>query len=131
MKTIVLDYSKDIELFNETAKEWADAICNDNKKRNGDCGVKSTQLRNFYDKVLEYHMKVETKKEDFRDILPFVKMLNSKVEYALHRKSEGGTLVNKTFAEMMKSCITQVDSPEKLRNFKLFFEAVLGFYKGK
>ncbi|BBG66777.1 CRISPR-associated protein, Csm2 family [Hydrogenimonas sp.] len=131
MKPIELDYRKDPELFNETAKSWADAICQDNQKKNGDCGVKSTQIRNFYEKVLELNRKVENREKDFEDILPFVKMLNSKVEYALHRKGDGGTLVNKSFADMMKRCISQVDSPEKLRNFKLFFEAVLGFYKGK
>ncbi|BDY11958.1 type III-A CRISPR-associated protein Csm2 [Hydrogenimonas cancrithermarum] len=127
MKQIILDYKKDPELFNETAREWATKICG----RNDKCEVKSTQLRNFYDKVLELYDRSEIKKEPFEEVLPFVKMLNSKVEYASHRKSEGKPLINKAFAEMMGQCISQVDSPEKLRVFKLFFEAVIGFYKGK
>ena len=120
MKPIVLDYKKDQELFNKTAEEWASAICGNGK----DCKVKSTQLRNFYEKVLELYEK--SQKEEFDEILPFVKMLNSKVNYAVGRK-----LVNSEFENMMNSCINQVGTKEQLRVFKLFFEAVLGFYKGK
>jgi CRISPR/Cas system CSM-associated protein Csm2 small subunit len=29
----------------------------------------------------------------------------------------------------MNECVNQVNSKEKLKNFKLFFEAVLGFHK--
>jgi len=120
MKQIILDYKQDIELFNETAEAWAEEICGNR----GECAVKSTQLRNFYDKVLELYEKSE--KEDFEDILPFIKMLNSKVSYALSRK-----YVSEEFATFMKQCVAQVDSKEKLKVFKLFFEAVIGFYKGK
>ncbi|HHO42820.1 MAG TPA: type III-A CRISPR-associated protein Csm2, partial [Epsilonproteobacteria bacterium] len=62
------------------------------------------------------------------EILPFVKMLNSKVAYASSRSSGGGKLVNQAFVDMMSSCINQVDSKEKLDVFKLFFEAVIGFH---
>jgi CRISPR-associated protein Csm2 len=67
---------------------------------------------------------------DFQgEILPFVKMLNSKVAYASSRNSGGGKLVNNAFVEMMNSCINQVNSKESLEIFKLFFEAVIGFHK--
>ena len=120
MKKIVLDYTKDKELFNETAHEWAQGICGDRR----DCMVKSTQLRNFYEKVLELHDK--SKKEPFEEVLPFVKMLNSKVAYAETRKH-----VNHEFVDMMNQCIAQVNTKEQLNVFKLFFESLLGFYKGK
>ena len=114
MNKIVLDYHKDKELFNETAKGWAEEI---NR-------TKKTQVRNFYDKVLELENRV--KKEEWEDVLPFVKMLNSKVEYALTRK-----VASPEFKDMMNQCIAQVNSKEDLKTFKLFFEAVIGFYKGR
>jgi len=122
MKNIVLDYTKDTELFNETAREWAEAICGDGR----DCRVKSTQLRNFYDKVMELLDEVEKEHKPFEEVLPFVKMLNSKVAYAQTRKH-----VTREFVDMMQQCIKQVDSPEKLKVFKLFFEALIGFYPKK
>ena len=115
---IELDYKKDPELFNKTAEKWAKEIGKD---------VKNTQIRKFYDKVLEFYEK--SQKEDFSEILPFIKMLNSKVAYASQRSSGGGKLVNEAFVKMMKECINQINSKEKLENFKLFFEAVLGFHK--
>jgi len=119
--SIKLDYKADQELFNKTAKNWAEKI------GAGKGGVQNTQIRKFYDKVLELNDKA--KHEDFADILPFVKMLNSKVAYASQRNSGGGKLVNSAFVQMMSECINQVNSKEKLNTYKLFFEAVIGFHK--
>ena len=109
---IELDYKKDPELFNKTAEKWAKEIGKD---------VKNTQIRKFYDKVLELYER--SQKEDFSEILPFVKMLNSKVAYAKTRKK-----VSDTFVKMINSCVTQANTKERLEIFKLFFEAVIGFY---
>ena len=110
--SIELDYIKDPKLFDETAKEVAQKISK----------TKSTQMRNFYDYVLDLYDQSQAK--PFTEVLPFVKMLNSKVAYA---KSRGH--VNDEFVLMIQECIKQVDSPKKLEIFKLFFEAVLGFSK--
>ncbi len=112
-KRIELDYTKDENLFDTTAKEWAKEIDR----------TKKTQARNFYDKVLELESKA--KNEEWSDILPFVKMLNSKVAYGVSRK-----VVSSEFQDMMTQCISQVKTKEDLTKFKLFFEAVLGFFKG-
>ena len=114
MAQIVLDYTKDDELFSKTAKEWAEKI---NK-------TKHTQARNFYEKVLE--LEAMSKTHEWNEVLPFVKMLNSKVAYGVSRK-----VVSYEFQEMMESCIKQVHKPKDLKVFKLFFEAVLGFFKGR
>ena len=108
---ITLDYIKDGELFNETAKKTANSI-----------KISQSQIRRFYDYVLDLCEKAKTKNS--AEILPFVKMLNSKVAYASSRKN-----VSKNFVEFIKDCVSQVDSVEKLEVFKLFFEAVLGFSK--
>lgn len=125
MVPIILDYHEDKELFNETAKSCAEEI------GAGRGGVQNTQIRKFYDKVLELNDKAKKVDEDeFKEeILPFVKMLNSKVAYASQRNSGGGKLVNKAFVDMMNGCISQIETKERLQNFKLFFEAVIGFHK--
>jgi len=123
---IELDYKKDPELFNKTAREWAKKIakaqCKNNKGKVVEMKTKKTQVRNFYDKVLELLKEAEEK--EWEDVYPFVKMLNSKVAYARTRE-----VVNCKFVDMMQTCINQIDKEEKLKNFKLFFEAVIGFYK--
>lgn len=110
---IVLDYTKNPNLFDTIAKEWSVKI-----ER-----TKKTQARNFYEKVLE--LENMSKTHEWQEVVPFVKMLNSKVAYAVNRK-----VVSFEFQEMMESCISQVNKPEDLKVFKLFFEAVLGFFKG-
>ena len=111
----ILDYKQNTELFNETAKEWAEKIAEDTKK---------TQVRNFYDKVLELCERSE--REEWEDIVPFVKMLNSKVAYGRSRE-----VVSDEFQEMMKQCIADVEEKSDLKTFKLFFEAVIGFFQGR
>jgi len=124
---IELDYTKDSELFNETALKWAEKI------GTGKGGVQNTQMRKFYDQVLNLQQKAKhMSDEDFQsDLLPFVKMLNSKVAYASTRNSGGGKIVNSEFVNMMSSCINQVSTKKDLNTFKLFFEAVIGFHKGR
>ena len=69
------------KIFDETAKKWALVIANVDK------GVEKNQLRNFYEKVLELEEKALNSTEDefLKKVLPFVKMLNSKVAYAKSR----------------------------------------------
>jgi len=108
---------RDKELFDSIAKEWAEAI---NR-------TKKTQARNFYDKILDLEKKI--KEDDFESVYPFIKMLNSKVAYGVSRR-----VVSKEFQEMMEQSLQQIennqDGEQKFKHFKLFFEAVLGFFKG-
>lgn len=108
------------ELFDTVAKKWADAI---NR-------TKKTQARNFYDKILELEEKIKRNdKDNFGSVYPFIKMLNSRVAYGVSRR-----VVSKEFQEMMNICLEQIKDDEKgektFKHFKLFFEAVLGFFKG-
>ncbi len=113
-KIIILD---DKVLFDTVAQEWAEAI---NK-------TKKTQARNFYDKVL--NLEMEIKENGFESVYPFIRMLNSKVAYGLSRK-----VVSSEFQDMMSQCLNQISNDDKgeqtFKHFKLFFEAVLGFFKG-
>ena len=120
---IELDYKKDGELLNKTAKKYAEDI------GAGRGGVQNTQIRKFFDQVLDLNQKAKHTNDFQGEILPFVKMLNSKVAYASTRKGAGGNIINRSFVDMMNNCINQVNSKEKLEVFKLFFEAVIGFHK--
>lgn len=108
--------------FDTTAQKWALVIAN------ADRGVEKHQLRNFYDKVLELEEKAinADEKEFKRKILPFIKMLNSKVIYASN-KQQGS--VNRAFVIFMQEALRQIDSKETFRNFRYLFEAVVGFYQ--
>ena len=120
---IELDYKKDGELLNLTAKKIAESI------GAGRGGVQNTQIRKFFDQVLDLNNRAKHSDDFNGEILPFVKMLNSKVAYASTRKGAGGNIINKAFVDMMNSCVKQVNSKETLKVFKLFFEAVIGFHK--
>ena len=115
LPNIELDYIKNPDLFDKTAKTVAEVI---------EGGTKTTQIRNFYDYVLELNEKANH--QPFNEIMPFVKMLNSKAAYSQSRK-----LASKEFVEMIEKCVNQVKTKENLNVFKLFFEAVLGFSKNK
>ena len=120
---IELDYKKDPELLNKTAKKFAEDI------GVGRGGVQNTQIRKFFDQVLKLQQDAKQSDDFASEILPFVKMLNSKVAYASSRNSGGGKLINRAFVDMMNSCINQVNTKDNLNVFKLFFEAVIGFHK--
>jgi CRISPR-associated protein Csm2 len=119
MNEIVLKV--DAKLFDKVAKYWADKIANERPS------MKKNQLRNFYDKVLELYERSKYSKNFNEDVLPFVKMLNSKVSYAVNRSPK---VANNEFKTMMESCIEQVNNKNDLEIFKYFFESVIGFYKG-
>lgn len=108
--------------FDVTAEKWAKVIAN------ADRGVEKNQLRNFYDKALELEEKaINSNEEEFKaKILPFVKMLNSKVAYAKN-KQQGS--VNQAFVEFMNEAIRQIVNKETFANFKFLFEAIIGFYQ--
>lgn len=87
---------------------------------------KPAQIRQFYDELVMWEEKARQNPERFADYLPFIRMLNAKAAYA-----EGRKHVNRTFVDFMAHGLKQVQDPASLRNFKLFFEAFLGFYKAE
>ncbi|MGP1580355.1 MAG: type III-A CRISPR-associated protein Csm2 [Wolinella sp.] len=99
-------------MFDETAKLVAENISNQS--------TKSTQIRGFYDYIVKLEQDAQI--QDFSEILPFVKMLNSKAAYSQSRGH-----ASYEFVKMINKCVEQVKTKEDLRVFKLFFEAVIGF----
>jgi CRISPR-associated protein Csm2 len=108
------------ELFDDVARMTAEIIA-DNRNSN-----KPTQLRRFYDEIVMWENKTSQHPEKFTDYLPFIRMLNAKAAYAKGRK-----LVDDNYVKLLNDCLKQVDSDKTMRNFKLFMEAFMGFYKEK
>ncbi|OPZ76798.1 MAG: hypothetical protein BWY78_01257 [Alphaproteobacteria bacterium ADurb.Bin438] len=112
---IKFDGLKD-DIFDSVARKSAVSI----EKNN------STQIRKFYEEFCKLNDKAKATKteKEFSDILPFIKMMNSKVAYAKGRKN-----VNENFVVLMLSIVSQVKDKKTMQNAKLFFEAVVGFHK--
>jgi CRISPR-associated protein Csm2 len=111
--------NKLVEMFGEKAQKIAKLLNED---------IKTTQFRKFYEKVLELNDKAQNLSDDeFKmQVLPFVKMLNSKVQYAKTRK-----LCKDNFVKLMDVSIKKVNSVQELQNFKYFLEAIIGFMPKK
>lgn len=112
------------DIFSEIASDAA----NDIAERNIN---KSTQLRKFYDELVMWHDKIynepkEKREDKYKELAPYIKMLNAKVAYASGRK-----LVNDNFKDLFTHCIRQINDPDTLKHCKLFMEALIGFRKAK
>ncbi len=116
----------DPNLFDGIAQAKAKTIAGEGGGRKN----KSTQLRKFYDELVMWHDKVfahgvdrETK---YKELAPFIKMLCAKVTYA-----KGRDHVSAGFETLFSHVIRAVNSPETLKQAKLFIEAFMGFYKAE
>ncbi len=113
------------DLFSEQANKIALEVFKekDNKKNN------PTQIRKFYDEILRFNSILKTlppekQDEEFKRMLPYLMMLNSKTAYA-----EARELVSKNFREFMKQSLFQIKTKDDFDVFAGLFEAFMGFYK--
>ena len=108
-----------IELFSSKAENYA-IECSKSKNSN-----KSTQLRRFYNELVMWEERSQTA-EAFKNNLPFIYMIKSKVAYAKGRKN-----IDDVYQQMMYGVINGIkeNNPKTLKNTKLFLEAFMGYYK--
>lgn len=113
------------ELLARDALDWAGALR----------GVSQTQLRNFYSEVKSLQARIQNDRNgEFENYRALVGMLNAKVAYACARANADSKGGFKNLEKMIKRCVylSQLDeSSEAFNDFALFFEAVLGFFRGK
>ncbi len=87
--------------------------------------ISSTQIRKFYEEVLNLKAMVENGK-DFREVLPYFKMLKAKANVAYQRD-----VINTNFKTFIERNVDYVNSDErKFKIFCTFFEAVVAYSKG-
>ncbi len=108
------------DLFDDIARSTAKTVAGDERNQ----ANKPSQIRQFYDELVMWEEKARAAPERFDELLPFIRMLNAKAAYANGRRH-----VDSNFVDFIACCLGQVDDYQTLRNFKLFFEAFLGFYK--
>lgn len=87
---------------------------------------KSHQVRRYYDELSRWNDQVQRDPGAFSRLEPFIRMMNAKVAYAAGR----GNLVSANFQEFFTAGLRGVKDSGTLDNFKLLFEAVIGFQKG-
>ena len=114
----------DPELFSAKAEELAKEINADRQRSRGKAINKPTQIRNFYEEVLRFDSMLKTKPEDFDNVLPYLKMINAKVAYAVGRE-----LVTNKFKDFITSSLNQVKDKADFDAFAGLFEAFMGYYK--
>ena len=108
-------------LFGEDAKDIA-KLLNDGYGAD----ISTTQFRQFYNKIVELNDKGQGNEKFNIEVLPFVKLLNSKVQYSKSRRHCG-----ERFEKMMDKSIKAVNSEIELQNFKYFLEAIIGYMPKK
>ncbi len=86
--------------------------------------ISSTQIRKFYEEVLNLKARLENG-EDFKKILPYFKMLKAKANVAYERDA-----INTNFKTFIEKNVDYVDNEEKFKVFCTFFEAVVAYAKG-
>lgn len=109
------------DLVDEEARRAVKLFSNDSTKLN------SSQLRKFYAdvKALERRCEVATDRQAaFAEILPMIKLLKAKSEYAYKRK-----VVPESFRKWLWDNVDCVNEYKDFKAFLLHFEAVVGFSK--
>jgi CRISPR-associated protein Csm2 len=87
--------------------------------------LSSTQIRKFYEEVLNLKAQYENGKS-FKEILPYFKMLKAKANVAYERD-----VINTNFKTFIEKNVDYVgDEEEKFKVFCTFFEAVVAYAKG-
>jgi len=117
-------------LLTSEAKMWADLLF-DNRS-----GVTATQLRNFFNEVKALQSRIEVGGFDANEAM--IGLLKSKAAYAYARaekKRKKGfdylkSMIDQSVDLIFKSN-SQKKSEEAFNDFALFFEAVMGFFKGR
>ncbi len=105
------------DYFDGFAKEIAEKLRRDRKNN-------PHQIRRYYDELCGYVDKIRTE-IDFKNRLPLIRMMNAKVAYGVGRE-----LLSREFQEFFSAGLRAIQDRHQLRNFKLLFEAVIGFQKG-
>ncbi|MEN3039366.1 MAG: type III-A CRISPR-associated protein Csm2 [Candidatus Kryptonium sp.] len=110
------------DLFSEVAESLARKI-REEGRRDKDKN-KITQVRKFYDEILQWYELVRHSRKEYDKYLPYIKILRAKVYYAKGRK-----LVTETFVKLIEQCLDEIHTFEDFEVFKSFFEAFMGFYR--
>lgn len=118
------------DLFDGVAKKVAESF--KGKDRSGkDIGVTSTQLRRIFDEVKRFEQILTLQENQWEKQLPYIKMIKSKVAYAVARASKQKSAekgVYNNLEAFISSGIDLIKTQEDYHIFVNLFEAAYGFY---
>ena len=117
------------ELLDEEARAAAEKFIPIERGKPTRDAIKNAQLRRFFGELKGYQRKLEQMQggidENFKSVLPMIKMMNAKVTYAKARK-----VVPASFEGWMKKHVAAIESAQDFQAFLLHFEAIIGFCYG-
>jgi len=122
-KTMESDYEKKGQKYKCKNNQWKEDCPKHQRKIKK--SLSSTQIRKFYEEVLNLKAQYDNGK-DFREILPYFKMLKAKANVAYERD-----VINTNFKIFIEKNIDYVGSDEeRFKIFCTFFEAIVAYAKG-
>mgnify|MGYP000956686674 FL=1 len=114
------------DLFDDVAKKIAGSFASEKG------GVSYTQLRRMYDEAKRFEQLLDADEKNWEKELPYIKMMKSKICYAVARavKDKGKYVKDyyKNFASFISEGIDLIKDEQDYRVFISLFEAVCGFY---
>lgn len=96
-------------------------------------GVSATQMRRIFDEVKRFDRLLAANRQQWQELEPYVRMINSKVSYMVFRAikvSSNDEPYYKNLESFINSGLQLVKSAEDYHVFTSLFEAVYGFYYG-
>jgi CRISPR-associated protein Csm2 len=116
------------DLFRKTAEEIAKTFYINDK-----IYVSKTQIRRIFDEVKRFERILDiSEDQQWEAQKPYIKMIDSKVSYAVARAIENKDEKVKTVYKNLQSFVTQgIEKVNDAKDFRVFlslFEAVYGFY---
>jgi len=114
------------ELFSTTAEQIAKIIDIDGRDPRNDKikNNKPSQIRKFYNEVLNFRLMIEKEPSRFNEFLPYLKILNAKAAYA-----RGRELISDSFKNFISESLKQINDFDDFEVFANLFEAFMGYYK--
>lgn len=111
------------DLFTDTAQKYAEVMAK--------FKLTQTQLRKYYNEVKALDARIEAN-PNFKEHEYLIALLKSKVAYGLAKETDYEKKKGfEVFLKMVEQGITWSTRPEYFKDFVLFFEAVVGFFRGK
>lgn len=108
----------DDKIFSDYPEELAKLVAENRNANN------RTQIRKFYDELVMWDDKVNLDNTEYDKYKVLLKMMKAKIAYSKGRKH-----IDERFTMLFNKCMDQINSAQKLRQFKLFFEAFMGYYR--
>ena len=114
----------DRDLFCITAHEIARGFNLVGGGENGRLNTR-TQMRGFYDEIVSWNDKIGIDETKYIDNEALLRMFLAKVAY-----SKGRGHITQEVQEFMNESFKQIKNAKTLDNFRLLFEAIMGYYAG-